>query len=491
MTQLPGPAGPGVKAKIDAIERQMVGGAPASPPSSSSRSVRSSLPAPPLLTRAIDDQTTLPPPEVTRPAAPRAAPVMVNTPAPQGAAPRGPDAAGLAPALDPVVRIPSPAAPAAAPAYTPQPFRPTEPMPVEATEISHDPELDEAVIAFASADFNTCERVLVNMTGPSGTRRRHNDTWLTLFDFYRATGQHVKFELLTTDYVTLFQRSAPQWFSLPKLVSDATTQSPDNDAGTTELAWICPPMLDADAVVQLNSQCLQLPLPWVLDWSPLQRISPDAAMRLSRLMQGWSQQALEMRWPGSDQLFHVLESTAPVGGRDADPVFWMLRLEALRLVNRPDQFDEVAIDYCVTYEVSPPSWEPSKASARGTETAQLTQSAPMSLLSEAVTTVHGPEDEGKGGLSMTSLELSGQLSGDIGEMLAMLDRRIGLARAVRISCALLIRVDFIAAGDLLNWVISKRSEGRETRFTDVHRLVALMFGAMGIVEHTQVELRNA
>jgi hypothetical protein len=115
----------------------------------------------------------------------------------------------------------------------------------------------------------------------------------------------------------------------------------------------------------------------------------------------------------------------------------------------------------------------------------------MSLLSEAVTTVHGPEDEGKGGLSMTSLELSGQLSGDIGEMLAMLDRRIGLARAVRISCALLIRVDFIAAGDLLNWVISKRSEGRETRFTDVHRLVALMFGAMGIVEHTQVELRNA
>ena len=47
---------------------------------------------------------------------------------------------------------------------------------------------------------------------------------------------------------------------------------------------------------------------------------------------------------------------AKTGVRDADPAFWQLRLDALRMTNRPDQFDEAAIDYCVTYEVSPPSW---------------------------------------------------------------------------------------------------------------------------------------
>ena len=26
------------------------------------------------------------------------------------------------------------------------------------------------------------------------------------------------------------------------------------------------------------------------------------------------------------------------------------------MANRADQFDDVAIDYCVTHEVSPPSW---------------------------------------------------------------------------------------------------------------------------------------
>ena len=61
---------------------------------------------------------------------------------------------------------------------------------------------------------------------------------------------------------------------------------------------------------------------------------------------------------------------------------------------------------------------------------------------------------------------------------------------VNVSCARLIRVDFIAAGDLLNWVLVKRSENRMVQFVDAHRLVALFFGAMGINEHAKVQVRK-
>jgi hypothetical protein len=54
----------------------------------------------------------------------------------------------------------------------------------------------------------------------------------------------------------------------------------------------------------------------------------------------------------------------------------------------------------------------------------------------------------------------------------------------------LIRVDFIAAGDLLNWVLTKRSQNRAVHFVDAHRLVALFFGAMGINEHAKVQVRK-
>ena len=61
-----------------------------------------------------------------------------------------------------------------------------------------------------------------------------------------------------------------------------------------------------------------------------------------------------------------------------------------------------------------------------------------------------------------------------------------MATLVNVSCARLIRVDFIAAGDLLNWVLARQGENRSITFTDAHRLVALFFGAMGINEHARV-----
>ena len=78
----------------------------------------------------------------------------------------------------------------------------------------------------------------------------------------------------------------------------------------------------------------------------------------------------------------------------------------------------------------------------------------------------------------------------IGETLRRLSEQIGAAPMVSVSCARLIRVDFLAAGDLLNWVLSRRQENRTIQFMDAHRLVALFFTAMGISEHAQVHIRK-
>jgi ABC-type transporter Mla MlaB component len=231
-------------------------------------------------------------------------------------------------------------------------------------------------------------------------------------------------------------------------------------------------------------------MPWVLDWTQLKRIEPAAAAELRHMFQQWAQEKLTMRWLAADKLFDVLQEAAPVGVRDADPAFWLARLDALRLVNRPDQFDDVAIDYCVTYEVSPPSWEPTKCTVRISGPSANTRSAILSSVGDVITSVMDAPD-GHGEVEVTSLEISGQLAGDQTALLKHLDQRLGDSKLVRISCALLIRVDFVAAGDLLNWVISKRAEQRQITFTDVNRLVALMFHAMGISEHVAMQLRQS
>jgi hypothetical protein len=361
----------------------------------------------------------------------------------------------------------------------------------ELSEVQHDPDLDEAVIAFANADFELCEQSLAGLTGSGGGRAQHAETWLALFDLYRAIGQQHKFESLAIDYAQAFGWSAPQWFSMPKMVAEAASEERQPRARIDgQVGWVCPPLIDAEAVAKLRSQTLQMPLPWVFDWSALKGIDAEGSARLSELFRGWIPQTLDMRWLSGERLIEVLQDAAPTGVRDADPVFWQLRLDVLRMANRADQFDEAAIDYCVTYEVSPPSWEPAVCQARISGASVSTQSPPMSVVSDVSTTFQESQivDE-PGVVQVARVELSGQLVGDISATLTKMNNELSTATIVNVSCARLIRVDFIAAGDLLNWVLARRSENRAVTFSDSHRLVALFFGAMGINEHAKVKVR--
>ena len=549
----------GIKAKIDAIERQMVGatsqvsaGSPAAKPARTAPALPPG-PPPPILTSTLFDPEenapTLPVPLSTHgdehetvarlddgplrfdaptepvpgEGGPDTTPATLSFPNTMpydepvvARPPATPDYAPLEFTATPVaapVSVRMPLAPVPAPQGAANPYAAGAPAPrsapnaqstvdlgggerVEVSEVVHDEALDEAVIAFAGGDFAGCEKALQALTGPRGERRDHEETWLVLFDLYRAIGQQAKFETVTMEYVERFHRSAPQWFSLPRQLAEATKKPEAGKAMTGGIGWVCPASLDGESVSRLDALSMQLPSPWVMDWTALAAIDVEGASRLLKLFVAWASQPLAMNWIAGDKLFSVLQEIAPTGVRDADPVYWMLRLEALRLTHRPDQFDEVAIDYCVTFEVSPPSWENTRCKAQligGSP--QNTQTLSLSVVGEATTSFMDTSmlDEPSAApaqVQITSVELAGQLSGDLAELLGRLTHQVGDSRVIRISCALLMRVDFVAAGDLLNWVAQRHAEGREIVFHETHRLVALMFGAMGINETARVQLRH-
>jgi len=482
----------GVKAKIDEIEQQMVGD-PHYAPTTRRGPENYDVPTEPA---RLDSRSQRP-----RPAAP--------LPAPVAAAPTHDRQGGRVEDFVPPVSVRQPLQPAAAPApaqrpalapislaeLQPEPERLVDPGSVASSEVVHDPELDEAVIAFANADFEPCEQALLDLTGPGGLREQHPETWLVLFDLYRAIGQQHKFESLALDYAQRFGWSAPQWFSIPRLVAEAVGEERTSSSRIEgQVGWVCPDYLDAEGVATLASRALQMPLPWVFDWSALKGIDVEACAKLSDLFRSWIPQPVDMRWISGEKLFTVLHDAAPNGVRDADPAYWQLRLDALRMANRPDQFDEAAIDYCLTYEVSPPSWEPSQCEVRISGSGNHTTQQPLSVVSE-VSKGFGFEDstqaaEEASRVQVDSVELSGQLIGDITSTLKKIDAELGSASRINVACSRLIRVDFIAAGDLLNWVLSRRNENRSVHFVDAHRMIALFFGAMGINEHASVKIRT-
>ena len=478
----------GVKAKIDEIEQQMVGETmPAAlrrlSPSAASAATPKKSPQLPEQARSTDFYNAPTEPVALDDAPRRPSPPTTGEPLPRSATAPGTSGDTVQPAL---LEFDMSPLSLAADADFASPFA------ADPSEVAHDPDLDEAVIAFANADFEQCEEALVALTGPGGARAHHAETWLVMFDLYRAIGQQQQFESRALDYAQRFGWSAPQWFSMPRLVAEAASEERPRHLQTDgQAGWICPEQLDPDAVARLASQAMQMPLPWVFDWSNLRGIDAESSARLSEVFRHWIGRKVEMRWLGGERLLQLLQELTPNGVRDVDPAFWQLRLDALRMVNRPDQFDETAIDYCVTYEVSPPSWEAARCIVAVSGSGTRTTAPPMSVVSDVTTSFFesGLAEEA-GGSHVGIVELSGQLVGDIGETLRKMDAQLGTAATINVSCAKLIRVDFIAAGDLLNWVLARRGENRSVSFIEAHRMVALFFGAMGINEHARVKVRT-
>ena len=189
--------------------------------------------------------------------------------------------------------------------------------------------------------------------------------------------------------------------------------------------------------------------------------------------------------------------TRDVRERDAGQAGWKLRLDALRIMQLQDEFELVALDYCVTFEVSPPAWQDARcqfhtATIAGALHAQ-NDGAPDDEASVRGSPGFAPAATIPMGLEPVQAavaELSGAILGEATTALDALERsRNGSLRLV-VSCANLIRVDFSAAGSILNWVASLQAQGCQIQFREVHRLVATFFGVIGINEHARVMMRS-
>ncbi|MBI2769753.1 MAG: STAS domain-containing protein [Burkholderiales bacterium] len=441
-------------------------------------------------------------PAALRPAAPRPAP---PPPAAAVAAPT----AGRSPATP----INKPAQPPAFSAVTsPQTessgpntgFSASKLFAIDVDEFAHDPELEEASIRFANGDDQGAEAGLLEVLAPQGPRINHDETWLTLFDLYRATGQQDRFETAAIDFAGRFARSAPQWFSIPEAVSRMNTPAapatPTGNAAQQLADWTCPATFGTQTLAALNAALAKATPPWRLNWAKLNTIDEAAIEPLTKLFTQWATQPVQLRFIAADNFEKALKNSTPSGDKGVNPAWWKLRMEVLRVMHRPDEFELVALDYCVTYEVSPPSWDSARCEYKPLQADGSYQSG-HTIIGEAFRdSLSSGMSMGYGDTQMPSMnsqmsnistvELAGQILGDATEALDTLENRLLGADVMVISCARLIRIDFSAAGTLLNWVTARQAEGRQVQFIEVHRLVAAFFNVIGISEHARVIART-
>lgn len=370
---------------------------------------------------------------------------------------------------------------------------------VELKDDLADPDLEEAAIRFANGDDAGAEAALLGALQADNVQASMADVWATaLFDLYRATGQEFSFDRVAIEYAQRYGRSAPAWFSTPELLGDVNGPPSDHPAGNPghQFSWDCPTDVDLRVMADLRAALGSAAMPWQINWAQFARATDDAASDLAHLFSEWCDQPVKLQFNGVESLQAILRATTPSGDSHVDLCWWQLRLNLMRLMAQQDEFELAALDYCVTYEVSPPPWRTPRCehvfervslSVGGGSGVFPLESRSLSLsadgnqfpvLSAELDALPGAE-----------LELAGEIIGDATAALGRYDAGAGKGCLV-VSCARLIRVDFSAAGSILNWVAARVAEGCEVRFIEVPRLVAAFFNVIGINEHARVILRN-
>ena len=372
----------------------------------------------------------------------------------------------------------------------------TQPAPAfEPEEFVHEPDLEEAAIRFANGDHAGAESGLMDVLAQhqQDAPEQQLEIWMTLFDLYRATGQHDRFDTLAIDFAAQYSRSAPLWFSMLEQLGMAAAVEPAAGAAAgvvrKDFSWNAPPTLAVSSVAALQASLARSASPWTLSWARLTGIDEAAVPLMADQFTLWADRDGQLIFSGVEKLNALLDAKAQSGDRSTSPEWWRLRMAALRLMGKADEFEMVALDYCVTYEVSPPSWVSPRCGYSDNE-GGTSGAAPLAADSD-----FGPSDLGD--MSMPApldagpvAQLSGHIDGDATPLLEPFQAFLRPGVPLTIACDKLIRVDFAAAGSVLNWAAEQQGQGHVIQFQNLQRLVAIFFNVIGINEHAWVAPRK-
>lgn len=274
--------------------------------------------------------------------------------------------------------------------------------------------------------------------------------WLMLFDLYRLSGNKAAFEALEVDFARCFEKSPPSWNDKTPVPTAAESVA-GNHVFRGDLTAANGAAFEAIRQTLAKSARLRL------DLSKIEQFDAEGCDQLLALMQQARKTKREIELLGRDALGVMLQSQL-VPGQATDQPCWLLFLELCQLQGQHEIFEDVAVDYAVTFEVSPPSWEDSRVArpdpVRASPASAVAQGAPVDAY-------------------VLQGEIRALRFGDLPAYAESHD-------AVVIDCSGLTRMDFISAGALLNALTVIRRSGKPIVFHHPHRLVAELFVVVGL-----------
>ncbi len=322
---------------------------------------------------------------------------------------------------------------------------------VMAIEVEHDVDpvqidIEQAAVLFANGQDGAARGVLENAARThSGAEAER--LWRMLFDLLQVLGDRAAFDKLGVEFAQACETSPPAW----RIGQEATPKTAGSSA-TISLQGVIAGS-DSPGFAKLR-EAVDKKQPMQINLAKLISLDDLAAGTLYEILRRARKQGLAITLEGADGLISRLQQRLITGQPDYEKG-WILLLEFYQLLGLHDQFEEKAIDYAVTFEVSPPSWETIKA---GTVKSVAAHAAAVGTMDE-------------------TFALSGECKNnrfdDLQAFLSLQDHPV-------IDCSQLKRLDFMSAGMLRNVISPHHEQGKEVVLRHPHHLVAELLNIVGV-----------
>lgn len=322
------------------------------------------------------------------------------------------------------------------------------------------PVVEEAAILYANGDDGRALEVLENAIQREDLGGSEELVWFLLFDLYQLGGKREPFDAKAVDYAVRFGKSPPTWNA---------SENGDARAATGAIPMVTlGPGFDGAGGKQLDmfARMASKHASVRADLGKLKTVDEAGCAKLTGILQSARKGKREIVLQNAASLAGVLEKQVASGDRE-HPAAWLLLLEIYQQQGVQEKFEECAVNYAVTFEVSPPSWEPPRRPARA---AHKPASAP------AAPGVYA---------------LSGELAGASAAVAHRLDEFAATHDPVVIDLGGLRRMDFVCAGTFLNTLTGLRANGRSVVIRGANHLVFGLFGVLGIHQVAKLEPRKA
>ena len=311
-------------------------------------------------------------------------------------------------------------------------------------------DVEHVVVLFANGQEAAARSLLETLIraypGVDGKR-----FWFLLFDLLQCLGDKAAFDKFAVEFAHACETSPPAWRqAVPQVVvrkSNGQSVFVLQGVLTEEGAQ---PVIELARVIDENK-------PVKVDCGKLVGCDDEVAGQLARLLSDARKRGVPVMLEQAEGFMSRLNERLVAGDQSRAPA-WLLLLELLQRHGTQELFEERAVDYAVTFELSPPSWE-----------------TPPAAVPEAPAHEAEPHDD--------ACYLSGDLKNcRFEDLIPVLEN----TESPVIDFSGVRRMDFFSAGQLVNRIAPYKAQGREIVIRSPNHLIAELMAVVGLNKQARI-----